>query len=106
MPTIQAPTIEAHRALTTEQLLDAWGGLVRQQGYESVTLADVAEQAGLARTAIYNYFGDRESLSFAWTEGVVHFLGPEVYQRFMAHVEPLCSARSHPSRRTRALKSR
>ncbi|HEX9713902.1 MAG TPA: TetR/AcrR family transcriptional regulator [Actinomycetota bacterium] len=68
MPKISAPTLEAHRAATIDRLLDAFGELVLKQGYSDVSLADVAAQAGLARTAIYNYFSDRESLLFAWTD--------------------------------------
>jgi AcrR family transcriptional regulator len=68
MPKISAPTLEAHRAATIDRLLDAFGELVMSKGYATVSLADVAGNAGLARTAIYNYFPDRESLLFAWTE--------------------------------------
>lgn len=68
MPKISAPTLEQHRAETIDRLLDAWSELVMGRGYATVSLADVAAQAGLARTAIYNYFPDRESLLFAWTE--------------------------------------
>lgn len=68
MPKISAPTLEAHRAATIDRLLDAFGELVLKQGYSDVSLADVAAQAGLARTAIYNYFSDRETLLFAWTD--------------------------------------
>lgn len=39
-----------------------------KSGYADVSLADVAANAGLARTAIYNYFPDRETLLFAWTD--------------------------------------
>lgn len=38
------------------------------RGYEGASLADVAAKAGLARTAIYNYFPDKDSLLFAWTD--------------------------------------
>lgn len=52
------------------------------KGYEAVSLADVAAHAGLARTAIYNYFPDREALLFAWTEREVRrtlaILGQEI----------------------------
>jgi AcrR family transcriptional regulator len=68
MPKISEPTLEAHRAATVDRLLDAFGELVMSKGYAAVSLADVAAHAGLARTAIYNYFPDRESLLFSWTE--------------------------------------
>ena len=68
MPKISAPTLEKHRQETTDRLLDAFSELVLSRGYAEVSLADVAAQAGLARTAIYNYFPDRETLLFAWTD--------------------------------------
>lgn len=68
MPKITAATLGEHRAETIDRLLDAWGDLVLSRGYDAVSLADVALHAGLARTAIYNYFPDRESLLFAWTD--------------------------------------
>lgn len=68
MPKITAPTLEKHREETVDRLLDAFSELVLSRGYAEVTLADVAAQAGLARTAIYNYFPDRETLLFAWTD--------------------------------------
>ncbi len=68
MPKISARTLEEHRTETMDRLLDAWSELVKARGYAEVSLADVAAQAGLARTAIYNYFPDREALLFAWTD--------------------------------------
>lgn len=68
MPKITAPTLQAHREETIERLLDAWGDLVMAEGYDGVSLADVAAKAGLARTAIYNYFPDKETLLFTWTD--------------------------------------
>ena len=68
MPKISAATLQEHRAETIDKLLDSWGDLVMAKGFDAVTLADVAAQVGLARTAIYNYFPDREALLFAWTD--------------------------------------
>ncbi|MGH2812978.1 MAG: TetR/AcrR family transcriptional regulator [Actinomycetota bacterium] len=68
MPKISAATLDQHRAEVTDRLLDAFGELVLSRGYAEVSLADVASAAGLARTAIYTYFPNRESLLFAWTD--------------------------------------
>jgi AcrR family transcriptional regulator len=72
VPKITARTLEEHRAGTIDRLLDAWSELVMTRGYEGASLADVAAKAGLARTAIYNYFPDKDSLLFAWTDREVH----------------------------------
>lgn len=68
MPKISARTLEEHRAETIERLIDAFADLVMSKGFADVSMADVAADAGFARTAIYNYFPDREALLFAWTE--------------------------------------
>lgn len=68
VPKIKAATIEEHRAATIDQLLDAFGALVLEGGYEAVSFADVAARSGLARTAVYNYFPDRETMLIAWTD--------------------------------------
>jgi AcrR family transcriptional regulator len=81
MPKISAGSIGEHRVSVTDRLLDAYGQLVRAKGYEGVSLADVAAAAGLARTAIYNYFPDRESLLFAWTDREVERTLSELEQR-------------------------
>lgn len=68
VPKIKAATIEEHRAATIDQLLDAFGALVLERGYEAASFADVASRSGLARTAVYNYFPDRETMLIAWTD--------------------------------------
>jgi AcrR family transcriptional regulator len=68
VPKISAASLSEHRAETLDRLLEAFGELVMAQGYDAVSLADVAAEAGMARTAIYNYFREREELLFAWTD--------------------------------------
>jgi len=43
-------------------LYAAFRDLLYERGYDALSLADVAREAGLARTAIYNYFPDKEAL--------------------------------------------
>jgi AcrR family transcriptional regulator len=132
VPKISAATLDEHRRDTRDRLFDAWAVLSSARGYEAVTLADVAAQAGLARSAIYNYFADKEALLFAYTDReIARFLvtiadafagvssaferlatyirlqfadfasrppppgrelgavlAPEVYERFLGHIEP------------------
>ncbi len=42
--------------------------LIVEQGYDSVTLADVAAAAGVGRTAVYNHFPDKESVLLAMAD--------------------------------------
>lgn len=67
MPKVEGGSISAHRQATTERIFDAFGELIYTQGYDHVSLADVAAAAGISRTAIYNYFPDKESLIVTYT---------------------------------------
>lgn len=68
MPKISADTLAQHRTETRGRVLMAWSELIAERGYDAVSLADVAARAGLARTAIYNYFPDKESVLLAHTD--------------------------------------
>lgn len=88
MPKISARTLVEHRAETVDRLLAAFGDLLMSKGYDGLSLADVAAAAGLARTAIYNYFPDRETLLVAWTDR-------EVQRTLEVLLEALEEADSH-----------
>jgi AcrR family transcriptional regulator len=68
MPSIWGTSLEEHRTLVLERLLDAFAELVRERGIEGTTLAAVAERAGLARSAVYNHVRDKHDLVLAHTE--------------------------------------
>lgn len=84
MPKISASSLSEHRAETVERLVKAFGELVMARGYDAVTLADVAAEAGLARTAIYNYFREREDLLFAWIDQEVARTMDALHEEVMA----------------------
>lgn len=50
------------------RLFDALMRLILDRGYATVTLADIAAEAGVGRTAVYNHFPDKESLLVALAE--------------------------------------
>ena len=50
---------------TKDRLLEAAAEACVADGFESVTLADIAERAGVTATAIYNHFASREELLYA-----------------------------------------
>jgi AcrR family transcriptional regulator len=62
MPKISAATVAEHRLRTRDLLLDAIESLVLERSFESISMRDVAERAGVARTAIYNYAPDTVAL--------------------------------------------
>lgn len=62
MPRIQAESNVAQRELTQRRILDAFGELLFTRGLPGLTMTDVARQAGVGRTAVYNYYADLEEL--------------------------------------------
>ncbi len=66
MPRIRAENVVAHRELMLTRLLDAFGELMAERGYAALTLAQVAERAGMARNTTYNYVTDKEALLMAF----------------------------------------
>lgn len=68
MPSLWAETLDEHRRLVLGRLLDAYGELHAERSFEAITLAAVAERAGIARSAVYNYVADKHELAMAHTE--------------------------------------
>lgn len=65
MPKISGSNLEEHRENTRLALFHALSALLRKQSFESITMTQIARRAGVGRTAVYNHFGDKESLLFA-----------------------------------------
>ena len=62
MPRIIGGSLSEHREETRRRLFAALARLMAERGFDSVTLADVAHEAGIGRTAVYNHVPDKESL--------------------------------------------
>ncbi|MGC5010632.1 TetR/AcrR family transcriptional regulator [Streptosporangium sp. DT93] len=80
MPRISAATVGEHRAQTRERILRAVSKLSRDQGIDAVSMTDVAGEARITRTVLYNYFPDKAALLLAFTERVTHYF-IESYER-------------------------
>lgn len=50
--------------------MDAVDELIRTQGIDRISMTDVANSAGITRTALYNYFPDKPALLLAFTEQI------------------------------------
>ena len=48
------------RGRTRAKLIDATRALIREQGYEKTTLAEIAKRAGMTTGAIYGNFKNRD----------------------------------------------
>ena len=68
MPKLWDETIEAHRRAVRDAILDTTAALVAQHGLRSVTMSQIAEQAGIGRATLYKYFPGVEAILIAWHE--------------------------------------
>lgn len=80
MPRISAATIGEHRAQTVDRILQAVSRLARVHGIDTISMTDVASEAGITRTVLYNYYPDKAALLLAFTERVTHYF-IESYER-------------------------
>jgi AcrR family transcriptional regulator len=62
MPRIRAENIEAHKALTRSDIIDAAHEILADTGSADISLAEVAYTAGIGRTTLYEYFRDKDDL--------------------------------------------
>jgi AcrR family transcriptional regulator len=84
---------EATRDLLRARLLDAADELLRDRGWASVTMADIARGAGVSRQTLYNEFGSRQEFAQAYVLREV--------DTFLGAVERAVAA--HPDHPRRAL---
>ncbi|HWS57332.1 MAG TPA: TetR/AcrR family transcriptional regulator [Actinotalea sp.] len=66
MPKIIGGSLSEHREQTRARLFEALTTLMAERGFDAITLADIAQEAGVGRTALYNHFPDKESLLLAF----------------------------------------
>jgi AcrR family transcriptional regulator len=75
MPRVVGGSLEEHRRVARARVYDAFARLMYERGYDAITLADIAEAAGMARTSIYNYYPSKEALLIAYTDAeMAHFV--------------------------------
>ena len=68
MPKLWNDTIEEHRREVRDAILDTTAQLVAGHGLRSVTMSQIAEQAGIGRATLYKYFPGVEAILLAWHE--------------------------------------
>ncbi|MDO5747784.1 MAG: TetR/AcrR family transcriptional regulator [Actinomycetaceae bacterium] len=66
MPKIIGETLAEHRHRTRESLFEALSHLLSRHTFDSLTMAKIAKEAGVGRTAVYNHFEDKEDLLLAF----------------------------------------
>ena len=68
VPRLWNETIEAHRREVRDAILNTAVTLVEEHGLLSVTMSQIAEETGIGRATLYNYFPDVEAILLAWHE--------------------------------------
>ncbi|MFD8740782.1 TetR/AcrR family transcriptional regulator [Streptomyces sp. NPDC059618] len=84
MPKLWDETMDAHRRAVQDAVLEAAVALVGRDGLASVTMSQIAKQAGIGRATLYKYFPDVQSILIAWHE-----------RHVAAHLSQLTLARDH-----------
>ena len=85
MPKIIGESLASHRELTRTRLFEALGSLMGEQSFESITMSQIAERAGVGRTAVYNHF--------AYMREVTGEFARVLTQRLEAEPDPLMRLR-------------
>jgi AcrR family transcriptional regulator len=62
VPKLWSDTIEAHRRTVHDAILDTTWALVAERGLLSVTMSQIAKEAGIGRATLYKYFPDVEAI--------------------------------------------
>ena len=94
MPKIIGGSLHEHREQTRLRLFGAMSRLMGERGFDAITLADIAQAAGVGRTAVYNHFADKESM-------LVGFIMHETGQ-YIAALEAEISDVDDPTEQLRA----
>ena len=93
MPKIIGESLASHRELTRARLFEALGSLMGEQSFESITMSQIAERAGVGRTAVYNHFADKEVLLLAYMREVTSEFARVLTHRLEAEPDPLMRLR-------------
>ena len=68
MPKLWTESIDAHKRAVRDATLDAAAALVAERGVRGVTMAAIAQTAGIGRATLYKYFPDIDAILLAWHE--------------------------------------
>ncbi|WP_121258281.1 TetR/AcrR family transcriptional regulator [Nocardioides ferulae] len=62
MPRITGDSLVEHRAQLRGRVFEAFAELMAERSFDAISMAQIAERAGLGRTAIYHHFHDKEQV--------------------------------------------
>lgn len=94
MPKIIGSSLEEHRAATRQRVFDALVTLLDRHSFDAISMADLAAEAGIGRTAIYNHFRDKEAV-------IVGFASSET-SRYLDRLDEVLAGAEGPTARLAA----
>lgn len=62
VPKIIGSSLAEHRAATRQRVFDALVALLETRSFDAISMADLAAEAGIGRTSIYNHFPDKDAV--------------------------------------------
>ncbi|NTW40878.1 MAG: TetR/AcrR family transcriptional regulator [Cellulomonadaceae bacterium] len=95
MPKIIGGSLTEHREQTRTRLFEALTALMGERGFDAITLADIAQAAGVGRTAVYNHFADKESLLLAFIHQTTEDYVAGLEQTLAGVADPVLQLRTY-----------
>lgn len=95
MPKIIGRSLGEHREQMQNRIFTAFADLLTSSGYDAITLADVAARVGLGRTAIYNYYPDKEDLLLAFSAHATEDYLERLHHELMLVTNPVDQLRTY-----------
>ncbi|WP_028659588.1 TetR/AcrR family transcriptional regulator [Nocardioides insulae] len=93
MPRISAATVPEHRHQVHRRIFDAFADLMAQESYDAITMARIAERAGLGRTAIYHHFPDKAAVVVGFASAETEAYVAELEERLASTPDPVLRMR-------------
>lgn len=94
MPKIVGGSLEAHRAATRDRVFDALVRLLQDRPFAQITMAQLAAEAGVGRSALYNHFKDKDAVVLAFAT--------DETERYLEHLTEQLAQAGTPTERLRA----
>ncbi|UMG93270.1 TetR/AcrR family transcriptional regulator [Nocardioides sp. TF02-7] len=95
MPRIAADSLRKHRAHVHRKVFDAFVELMGERSYDAITMAGLAERAGLGRTAIYHHFRDKEAVLVAFATHTTTAYVAELREALAGRDDPAAELRTY-----------
>lgn len=88
-------SVADHRARYRRRIIDAAAALTQEHGLAGLTMAGLAERAGIGRATLYKYFPDIEHVLMAHLETEFSEFTAELHRRIAQESEPLARMRAY-----------